>query len=59
MTMKVRLPPDYVFASILVTIGNFSNGFDTGSIGALLSLAQFSRSIGHDLHSSQDSQSRL
>ncbi|RAH69112.1 general substrate transporter [Aspergillus aculeatinus CBS 121060] len=44
--MALRLPPKYVFASVLVALGGFSNGYDTGSIGALLSMAQFSQSIG-------------
>lgn len=40
------LPPKYVLASVAVSLGGLLNGFDTGSIGAITSMPQFSESLG-------------
>jgi MFS family permease len=38
--------PVYIFASIAVALGGFLNGFDTGSIGALTAMKQFTDTVG-------------
>ncbi|KAI4868005.1 putative MFS sugar transporter [Hypoxylon rubiginosum] len=38
--------PRYVLASVAVSIGGLLNGFDTGSIGAITQMRQFTESIG-------------
>jgi len=38
--------PKYAIASLLVSVGGFANGYDTGSIGAMLAMPQFETSIG-------------
>ncbi|TGJ79370.1 hypothetical protein E0Z10_g9389 [Xylaria hypoxylon] len=40
------LPPKYVLASVAVALGGLLNGFDTGSIGAITSMPQFTESLG-------------
>ncbi|KAF2431358.1 general substrate transporter [Tothia fuscella] len=39
--------PNYVVTSITMSIGGLVNGLDTGSIGAIVSMKQFEKSIGH------------
>jgi MFS family permease len=38
--------PNYIFACLAASTGGFLNGFDTGSIGAIVSMTQFEESIG-------------
>lgn len=45
--MHVHTPPRYVLASIAISLGGLLNGYDTGSIGSVTSMAQFTDSIGH------------
>ncbi|KAI1425941.1 general substrate transporter [Xylaria sp. FL1777] len=45
MALKM-LPPKYVLASIAVSLGGLLNGYDTGSIGAITSMPQFTESLG-------------
>jgi len=40
------LPPKYVLASIAVSLGGILNGYDTGSIGGVTVMPQFTASIG-------------
>ncbi|KAH8901748.1 general substrate transporter [Thozetella sp. PMI_491] len=44
--MVQKLVPNYVWASICVAIGGLINGYDTGAIGAIVSMRQFKESIG-------------
>lgn len=44
--MHPHLPPCYVLSSIAIALGGLINGYDTGSIGAVTSMAQFTASIG-------------
>lgn len=44
--MQSSLPPHYVLASVAISLGGLINGYDTGSIGSLTSMAQFTTSIG-------------
>jgi MFS family permease len=46
MMLLNRAVPNYVVASIAVSVGGFVNGYDTGSIGAVVSMSQFTKSIG-------------
>jgi len=39
--------PNYVVASIVISLGGILNGYDTGSIGSALTMKQFEESIGH------------
>jgi MFS family permease len=39
--------PNYVLASIAMSLGGLVNGLDTGSIGAIVAMKQFEKSIGH------------
>ncbi|KAI3316874.1 general substrate transporter [Xylariaceae sp. AK1471] len=45
MASKI-LPPKYVLASVAVALGGLLNGYDTGSIGAVTSMPQFTESLG-------------
>lgn len=45
--MAPRSPPGYVLASLAISIGGLINGYDTGSIGAVISMSQFEATIGH------------
>ncbi|KAJ9141814.1 General substrate transporter [Pleurostoma richardsiae] len=45
--MAPKLMPSYVLASVCVSLGGLANGYDTGSIGAIVSTSQFDQSIGH------------
>jgi MFS family permease len=38
--------PNYIFACLAASIGGFLNGFDTGAIGAIVSMTQFSSTMG-------------
>ncbi|KAI0008997.1 general substrate transporter [Xylariaceae sp. FL0662B] len=44
--MAAKVLPNYTSASVLISLGGFANGFDTGSIGAVLSMPQFRHSFG-------------
>lgn len=44
--MLSKLPPRYVLSSLAISLGGFLNGYDTGSIGAVTSMAQFRTAIG-------------
>lgn len=39
-------PPRYVLSSLAISLGGLINGYDTGSIGAVISMSQFTASIG-------------
>ncbi|KAI0410510.1 general substrate transporter [Xylaria grammica] len=45
MLPKIR-PPKYVLASIAAALGGLLNGYDTGSIGAITAMPQFTESLG-------------
>lgn len=42
-----RKIPQYVFASCTTALGGFLNGYDTGSIGAIVAMRQFEATVGH------------
>lgn len=44
--MHSNLPPRYILSSAAISLGGLINGYDTGSIGAVASMAQFTASIG-------------
>ena len=44
--MEGKTLPKYVLASVLISNGGLLNGLDTGSIGAITNMAQFTESIG-------------
>ncbi|PSR90310.1 general substrate transporter [Coniella lustricola] len=44
--MFPKTPPRYVLAALAISLGGLINGYDTGSIGAVLSMAQFTDAIG-------------
>lgn len=44
--MAPKSPPGYVLASLAISIGGLMNGYDTGSIGAVISMPQFEATIG-------------
>lgn len=44
--MAPKSPPGYVLASMAVSMGGLINGYDTGSIGAVISMSQFETTIG-------------
>lgn len=44
MTPKI---PHYVLASCTMALGGFLNGYDTGSIGAIVAMPQFEKTFGH------------
>lgn len=44
--MAPKSPPGYILASLAISIGGLINGYDTGSIGAVISMSQFKASIG-------------
>lgn len=45
-SMAPKSPPGYILASLAISIGGLINGYDTGSIGAVISMSQFKASIG-------------
>jgi MFS family permease len=45
--MASKLIPNYILASVTVALGGLINGYDTGAIGAITSMSQFSQSIGY------------
>lgn len=44
--MAPKSPPGYVLASLAISMGGLINGYDTGSIGAVISMPQFEATIG-------------
>lgn len=44
--MAPKSPPGYILAALAISIGGLINGYDTGSIGAVISMSQFKASIG-------------
>ncbi|KAK1993304.1 general substrate transporter [Colletotrichum falcatum] len=46
MPHLANLMPNYVTASIALSFGGFLNGYDTGSIGAIVHMEQFSATLG-------------
>lgn len=44
--MTRKSPPGYVLASLAISLGGLINGYDTGSIGAVISMSQFEHTIG-------------
>ncbi|KAI9152040.1 Sugar transport protein MST8 [Paramyrothecium foliicola] len=44
--MAPKLVPNYVWASLAVSLGGFLNGFDTGCIGAITRMPQFTATVG-------------
>lgn len=42
-----RLLPKYVLASVAVSLGGVINGYDTGSVGAVMEMDQFTKTMGH------------
>lgn len=44
--MAPKSPPGYVLASLAISLGGWINGYDTGSIGAVISMPQFEATIG-------------
>lgn len=44
--MAPKLAPNYVLASVTVSLGGLLNGYDTGSIGAVTTMSRFTQSIG-------------
>lgn len=44
--MTPKPVPGYVLASLAISIGGLINGYDTGSIGAVISMSQFEATIG-------------
>lgn len=46
MTLRPKAPPRYVLASLAVSLGGLINGYDTGSIGAVITMNQFAVSMG-------------
>lgn len=45
--MARKLIPNYVTASIAISLGGFLNGYDTGGIGAIMQMEEFQTTIGH------------
>lgn len=46
MRMAPKLVPNYVWASLAISLGGFLNGFDTGCIGAITRMPQFTATVG-------------
>ncbi|KAM0818051.1 putative General substrate transporter [Seiridium cardinale] len=44
--MGVKFVPNYVFASVAASLGGFLNGYDTGSIGAVMQMSEFVDTVG-------------
>ncbi|TEA16579.1 Sugar transport protein MST8 [Colletotrichum sidae] len=44
--MAPKRVPKYVLASVSISLGGLVNGLDTGSIGAIMTMSQFEKSIG-------------
>ncbi|KAF3760898.1 putative MFS sugar transporter [Cryphonectria parasitica EP155] len=44
--MSSKSPPRYILASLGISLGGFLNGYDTGSIGAVTSMSQFTGTVG-------------
>lgn len=45
--MAVKVLPNYVVASMAISLAGLLNGLDTGSIGAITAMSQFRDSVGH------------
>src|SRR6195952_2794869 len=45
-TMTSKVIPHYILASATVALGGFVNGYDTGSIGAIVAMPQFEETVG-------------
>jgi MFS family permease len=46
MSVFASIMPNYAAAAILLSFGGLLNGYDTGSIGAIVHMAQFTTSMG-------------
>lgn len=44
--MLHKAPPRYILAAVAISLGGLINGYDTGSIGAVLSMDQFTNVMG-------------
>ncbi|OLN88781.1 putative polyol transporter 2-like protein 1 [Colletotrichum chlorophyti] len=44
--MSIKRIPNYVLASVSISLGGLANGLDTGCIGAIMAMPQFAGSVG-------------